>query len=307
MLERSAKLQADLSLTGLDPEATRQMASPWTDEAADHFRIQQDQLICELAPAARELVDELVAWRLADYLLGTEEGMVCRIGQKGIKPAILLPARKSPDELPLGPTRLSVDGREYQAQFDRQDITLIQPLEGRPENLLPRLLRGWFGPEVGLSGTVHRVALAKSEAGWRLKPIGGLGQASGPLIGQLYAREQIPGLFGLPFNTGVWNKGYVTSEKHLFLLVTLSKTGMNQDHAYEDKFLPDGRFQWQSQNKTARASGEGRRLSNHQQLGISVHLFARKDKRSPFRYEGRLAFDDWRGDRPITVFWRLLR
>ncbi|MFN8610888.1 MAG: DUF3427 domain-containing protein [Vulcanimicrobiota bacterium] len=92
----------------------------------------------------------------------------------------------------------------------------------------------------------------------------------------------------------------------LFLLVTLSKTGMNQDHAYEDKFLPDGRFQWQSQNKTARASGEGRRLSNHQQLGISVHLFAREDKRSPFRYEGRLAFD-WRGDRPITVFWRLLR
>ena len=306
-LERSAKLQADLSIAAGDLAQIRHLATHWTDEAPEYFRFQEDRFLCDLQPSAEltELIDEIVAWRLADYLIGAEEGIICRVGQKGAKPAILLPTRRLPDLLPTGPTQVTIDGSDYRAQFDRNEITIVQPFLGKADNLLPRLLRGWFGPEVGLPGTAHRVTLQKTEGHWTLKPLGGLLPSDGPVVGQIYSREQIPGLFGLPFSTGAWNKGYVTSPKHLFLLVTLSKTGMNKDHGYEDRFLPDGRFQWQSQNQTTQASGDGQRLKNHEHLGIDVHLFARPDKRSPFRYEGRLVFDDWQGDKPITIFWKV--
>jgi hypothetical protein len=44
-----------------------------------------------------------------------------------------------------------------------------------------------------------------------------------------YMREEIPGLYGLKFSTGSWNQGFVVQgDKHVFLLVTLKKDGLQE-------------------------------------------------------------------------------
>ncbi len=304
---RSAKLRAALPLSSENISSIQQLAVSWVDESPNYFRLEGDQFTCDVQPKSPELVtliDELVAWRLAEYLLSTGEGLICRVEQKGVRPVIVLPIRKDPDPIPTGPTQVTINDTLYWVLFDRNDISVIQPVAGKSDNILPRILRGWFGREAGQNGTAHRVTFQQSGGKWTLSPTINPASTAGPIVGQSYAREQIPGLFGLDFSTGAWNKGYVTTPENLFLLVTLSKKGMNADHAYEDRFLEDGRFQWQSQNRTTRASKDGLRLKNHQQLGISVHLFVRSDKRAPFKYEGQLQFDNWTGDGPITINWR---
>ena len=41
---------------------------------------------------------------------------------------------------------------------------------GDDRNRLPEILRGWFGPDAGLPGTRHEVALEQGSDGWQLRP-----------------------------------------------------------------------------------------------------------------------------------------
>jgi hypothetical protein len=80
------------------------------------------------------------------------------------------------------------------------------------------------------------------------------------------------------------------------LFVTLDKTGMQDEHRYEDVFLSPTEFRWQSQNRTARDSKMGQRLKNHRAESTHVHLFVRPTakvggKTQPFTYCGELEFE----------------
>ena len=128
---------------------------------------------------------------------------------------------------------------------------------------------------------------------------------------QPYQRKEIPPLFGLKFSTGNWNAGFISSGKHLFLLVTLAKETKTANFQYQDRFTTADTFQWQSQNQTTQASKNGREIHDHLAMGIQVHLFVRRDSKTPngtggpFYYCGDVEFVDWDGDKPITVQWRL--
>jgi len=117
-------------------------------------------------------------------------------------------------------------------------------------------------------------------------------------------------MFGLTFSVAIWNAGFVASDRHLFLLVTLEKDDLPEDHDYEDKFLSADRFQWKSQNSTTQASKRGQLLRHHVSKGLKVHLFVRRSKKirsqsSPFCYCGEVTFESWQDERPITINWRL--
>ena len=94
------------------------------------------------------------------------------------------------------------------------------------------------------------------------------------------------------------------------LLVTLDKPSVPAEHKYEDRFLSEDLFQWQSQNRQHREGKVEQKLAQHVQLGIPVHLFVRKTAKTegraaPFLYCGTCEFVDWEGDRPITITFRL--
>jgi hypothetical protein len=160
-------------------------------------------------------------------------------------------------------------------------------------------LAEYLGPleESGETESVEKAAPVASES--RLE------------LWQLYPRKQIAPLFGLKFSTGNWNAGFVRTGKHMFLLVTLDKDTKAPNFQYHDRFLTADTFQWQSQNQTTQASKSGREIRNHPDMGIQVHLFVRRDPKTPggtgasFYYCGEVDFVEWHGEKPITVKWRL--
>ncbi len=92
------------------------------------------------------------------------------------------------------------------------------------------------------------------------------------VVGQSFAREEIPPLFGESFNPGSWNVGHVVlnDKKVHVLLVTLNKQGKAQEHRYHDHWIDEHTFHWQSQNSTTPASKRGQEIIDHVAKGITI-------------------------------------
>lgn len=132
------------------------------------------------------------------------------------------------------------------------------------------------------------------------------------IVGQSFAREDIPALFGESFNPGNWNVGHVVlnDKKAHVLLVTLNKQGKAEEHRYHDHWIDDNTFHWQSQNATTPSSKRGLEIIEHAAKGIALHLFTRENKLSagkaaPFVYQGRVTYQSHVGSAPMSVTFRL--
>jgi len=132
------------------------------------------------------------------------------------------------------------------------------------------------------------------------------------VIGQPFAREDIPALFGETFNPGSWNVGHVVlNDKRVHvLLVTLNKQGKAQEHRYHDHWIDEHTFHWQSQNATTPASKRGQEIIDHVAKGIAIHLFVRETKlgggkAAPFVYRGPVTYQSHLGSNPMSVTFKL--
>jgi hypothetical protein len=257
----------------------------------------------------------LVDWRLAEYLgrthsgLSSEDGFVARVSQSAGRPIVFLPDRTRNPSIPMGTVRLQANGHGYEADFVKVALNVVREPSGS-QNQLPEILQTWFGQEAGQPGTSHRVRFQREQGAWAMSAVDVGERSPGPELWRHYMREEIPPLFGLPFNTAIWNAGFVKQSGHLFLLVTLDKEDMPSDFKYEDSFVSPDRFQWHSQNRTTQKSMHGQDLSGHAKRSLTVHLFVRRTKKvgqkaAPFVYCGPVDFIDWDGDAPITIRWRL--
>jgi hypothetical protein len=180
---------------------------------------------------------------------------------------------------------------------------------GQEQNLLPEILRGWFGQDAGLPGRGERVRLKRGPSGFAMEPLK-VSASQGLQVWGRYLREVIPPAFNLAFSQAIWNAGFVVQDPDVFLLVTLSKDDMNQEHRYVDHFVSDREFAWQSQRRTTQASKHGQLLRNHQSRSHHVHLFVRPTKKTgskptPFFYCGQVDFLSWEGEAPISIRWQL--
>lgn len=331
---RSPKFKNEL---GVDPEsavAIRKLLeqnpiAAWTGgkgtSGAQYFKYENGvfrstlRMPPESRGAFQELVREIVDWRLAQYLeRGNEEqdvssGFSAKVSHAGGHPIVFLPDRNRTSGIPLGDTRLSIEGENYTGRFVKIALNVVHK-DGSDQNELPKLLRKWFGPDAGRPGTNHEVNFAVSDAGtWIMSPSKRSKAAQDPEIWGHFTREEIPALFGFKFNMAIWNSGFVKLPGHIFLLVTLEKGGLDKSFKYQDKFLSPSIFQWQSQNRTDQKSAHGKSIRNHSDQGLVVSLFVRKEKRiggggaAPFVYCGKLDFESWSGNKPITVRWKLQR
>jgi len=128
------------------------------------------------------------------------------------------------------------------------------------------------------------------------------------IVGQAFAREDIPALFGETFNPGSWNVGHVVlnDKKIHVLLVTLNKQGKAREHRYHDHWIDEHTFHWQSQNTTSPASKRGQEIIHHEAKGIAIHLFVRDAKlegrtAAPFVYRGMARHLSHSGSNPMSV------
>jgi hypothetical protein len=264
--------------------------------------------------AFQELTREVVEWRLAEYLLrgnsDTDPGeFVIKVNHSDKRPILHPLDRKRHPDLPEGWTDVMVGGEKAELNFAEVAVNVAKRRDDG-NNELPAILRGWFGPDAGLPGTNHQVVLKWDGQRYELTPFGRSPDRVEAELWRRYSREEIPGLFGMEFNPGKWNVGFVCTPGHIFLLVTLEKRDMMSDFQYRDRFLDPARFQWQSQNKTTQEGTPGRRISKHEENGDAIHLFIRgtrkvQSRAAPFIYCGEVRFLDWEGEQPITVRWEL--
>lgn len=268
----------------------------------------------EQSPALRELTRELCDFRLAQYLERLQgetrfaPRIVCSVSHSSGNPILFLPDRDKTPGIPLGWESVTVNNEPYSANFVKVAVNVMHK-EGEEGNVLAEVLHGWFGESAGQPGTSYRVIFERQADGYVLRPLES--KIDGPEIWREYMRNEIPGLWGYEFSGSRWNQGYVFFDKHIFLLVSLEKAGMQKEHQYEDLFLAPDLFQWVSQNQHSQEGKAGQIILHHKERGIQVHLFVRatrktpRGKAAPFYYCGDVVFVEWEGSKPITIRWKL--
>jgi superfamily II DNA or RNA helicase len=268
--------------------------------------------------ALRELTRELCEWRLGQYLerlradAGHAPRFVGSVSHTNGRPLIFLPDRETNPGIPHDWTTVETAEGPLELNFVKIAVNVARR-PGSNENVLPSVLRGWFGPSAGLPGEgPHRVLFQLEGGHYQLKPVGA--REGQPVIGGEYPRTDIAPLWGLPFEDAKWRQsGFIWIGDQMFLLVTLEKGGMREEHRYQDRFLDAEHFQWQSQNRTPQGGKVGQALRHHRDRGIAVHLLVRRfpktqrGKAAPFTYCGDLDFQSWEGEKPITIRWRLTK
>ena len=213
----------------------------------------------------RDLLREVLDWRLAEYLNRKGPGdpnadVVCRVARAGDLPILFLPGDATSLHLQQGSAPVQIDGEAYEVSIEKNAISVVR----KPDddvNLLPEILRHWFGNDAGLPGRGERVKLKRDPFGFEMEALR-VPAAQGLQVWARYLREAIAPAFGLTFSQAIWNAGFVVQDPEVFLLVTLAKEDMNSEHRYVDHFVSDREFAWQSQNRTTRTSKHGQILED---------------------------------------------
>lgn len=268
----------------------------------------------DVRTAFQELVREQIDWRMAEYLRRSQDTIApfaldCKVAQTDSRPSLVIPNRETEAEVPIGWTPIEIGGSLREANFEMSVIKVVRAL-GSEENQLPAILEEWFGPDVGRPGTDFRVLLERREGRWHATPRIGVNRRATLQVGQSYRREDVASVLGTKVAGQTWQSGVVPVGNRRLLFVTLNKKEMDKRYGYKDKFMSRDLFQWQSQNRTAQSSSDGRKIRDPQGQRIEFHLFARKEGKErgitmPFFYCGLLEFVEWEGEKPITVRWRL--
>ena len=101
--------------------------------------------------------------------------------------------------------------------------------------------------------------------------------------------------------------GLLSNKNDYFLFIDLHKDAdIKESINYEDKFIDEKTFQWQSPNNTAQNSVRGKNIIFNRDRNINLHLFVRKYKEidksvQPYIYIGKGNTIEYNGEKPITV------
>ena len=285
-----------------------------------YFKYENDTLLSNFeipengTDGFQTIVREIAEWRLAEYLNrpGKPQSLnsfTCKIIHSNGRPIAKLPDRNKTPGIPFGPTSIVANNKNYEANFVKEFLNVVKLPDQQGDNVLAEILRGWFGASAGQPGTRHQIEFELEGDTYKMLPVNTTEPNKAKLWSH-YMRKDIAPLFGLVFNTGNWRQGFVNTGSKVFLLVTLDKDDLNQEYGYEDHFLKPNLFHWQSQNRTKQDSKHGRMIRDHISEQIDINLFIRKRKKldgkaAPFIYCGPVEFQSWRGEKPISVKWKL--
>lgn len=129
-----------------------------------------------------DLLNELIDWRLARYLqtkgLSRGEAALVKVIRNASGNPILMLGRDRNPDLPEGRgVPVLVDSRWVTLDFMKVAVNIARRSVDGP-NDLGEILRGWFGPTAGASGTEHLVRLWRGSDGWHAEPVAGEGEVA---------------------------------------------------------------------------------------------------------------------------------
>ncbi len=127
-----------------------------------------------------------------------------------------------------------------------------------------------------------------------------------------YMRTDLQILLDSKVPKGSWRAGYANTETDICLFITNDKSHIIQENLkYDNSLHADDIIQWISQPKTFHQSSVGQMFIKHEEMGMKVHIFARKyafingNRTNPFIYLGRASYYRSFGDKPMTILWKL--
>ena len=107
---------------------------------------------------------------------------------------------------------------------------------------------------------------------------------------------------------------YVNDKKTDLFFVTINKSDKDYSPTtmYDDYFISDELFHWQSQSTTSETAPTGQRYINHKNMGNTVLLFVRDFKKNsmgtaPYIFVGPVNYVTHTGSRPMNITWKLER
>lgn len=116
-----------------------------------------------------------------------------------------------------------------------------------------------------------------------------------------YARPDIVRHFGVHYDPARHNSGMLWFDDHGVIITKLDTSGAVERHQYTNRFLTDRRFHWTSQNRMSTTNAAGQRVLQHEQNGVTLHLFVQPRSHRPALYMGRVRVMDATGDGPMAV------
>ena len=123
--------------------------------------------------AFQELVREIVDWRVGEYLdrksldQSAGESFVVKVNHNRQGPCLLPLQRDKYPQIPEGEATVVIEGEEYVARFVSIAVNVVRRV-GEKENLLPGMLRKWFGEDAGASGTRQFVRFERRGDEWEM-------------------------------------------------------------------------------------------------------------------------------------------
>ena len=109
--------------------------------------------------------------------------------------------------------------------------------------------------------------------------------------------------------SGLLMSGLIRIEKEYYLTVNLIKGDVHDSINYDDYFIDQNNFHWQSPGSTRTTNETGKNLVNHKELGFNLHLFVRKSATEAtkgkgysrdFTYLGKVFVEEHKGEAPIS-------
>ncbi len=144
-----------------------------------YFRFEGERLSTTFeasdASSFQELLREILDWRLAQYLSrqgpgGVTADIVCLVARAGDRPILFLPSSASALHIELGPAPMRIEGEAYEALIAKIAINVVRRT-GEEVNVLPAILRRWFGDDAGLPGRGERVRLKRGQSGFEMEAL----------------------------------------------------------------------------------------------------------------------------------------
>jgi superfamily II DNA or RNA helicase/HKD family nuclease len=106
-----------------------------------------------------------------------------------------------------------------------------------------------------------------------------------------------------------WHQRY--SSDLFFITLDKSEKDYSPTTMYDDYPISPTLFHWQSQSTTREDSPTGRRYREHAQRGSHILFFVRRRKQderritAPYTFLGPATYESHRGERPMSITWRL--
>lgn len=140
---------------------------------------------------------------------------------------------------------------------------------------------------------------------WKMRHGGILRNPSELVLYRKYTRAEAINHFGMQYDPQRHNVGVCLFGNECMIMTKLDTSGAYTKFQYYNRLIDARTFVWSSQNRQRRDNEAGRRITEHQQRELNLHLFVQPRSHESAVYLGRVRFVSAESDAPMLVTFEL--